>query len=218
VHGAAHRLPASCTSRRFAFSLKLSVTDLAGIVFLDFEASSLGKHGYPIEVAWIFATGEEESHLIRPGEAWTDWAADAEAIHGISRERLMAEGTLVEEVGRRMVAVLTGHSLYATAPSWDGQWMSKLLRAAGLPRHALRLQDTDVAHREAATEVLRAAGVPADLHEALAQEILVEARHNDDQMGAPAHRALADARRERQVWQDIRRRAEESAARFKHSA
>jgi hypothetical protein len=194
------------------------VIDLAGIAFLDFEASSLGKHGYPIEVAWVFATGEEESHLIRPAEAWTDWAADAEAVHGITRDRLMADGASVEDVANRMVAVLTGHSLYATAPSWDGQWLSKLLRAAGLPRHSLRLQDTDVAHQEAATEVLRAAGVPAHLHEGLLREILAGAKRRDEELGAPEHRALADAKRERQLWQDIRRRAEDVAARFGHSA
>jgi hypothetical protein len=191
---------------------------LAGIAFLDFEASSLGKHGYPIEVAWVFVTGEEESHLIRPTEAWTDWAADAEAVHGITRDRLMADGASVEEVANRMVTVLTGHSLYATAPSWDGQWLSKLLRAAGLPRHSLRLQDTDVAHQEAATEVLFTAGVPAHLHEGLLREILAGAKRSDDELGAPEHRALADARRERQLWQDIRHRAKEAAARFGHSA
>jgi hypothetical protein len=130
----------------------------------------------------------------------------------------MADGASVEDVANRMVAVLTGHSLYATAPSWDGQWLSKLLRAAGLPRHSLRLQDTDVAHQEAATEVLRAAGVPAHLHEGLLREILAGAKRRDEELGAPEHRALADAKRERQLWQDIRRRAEDVAARFGHSA
>ena len=36
------------------------------LVFLDFEASSLAKRGYPIEVAWVFEDGRAESHLIRP--------------------------------------------------------------------------------------------------------------------------------------------------------
>jgi hypothetical protein len=193
------------------------VIDLAGIAFLDFEASSLGKHGYPIEVAWVFAAGGEESHLIRPVEAWTDWDADAEAVHGIARARLMADGTPVEDVANRMVAVLAGHALYATAPSWDGQWLSKLLRAAGLPRHSLRLQDTDVAHQEAAAEVLSAADVPAHLHEGLLREILAGAKRSGDELGEPEHRALADAKRERQLWQDVRRRAENVAARFGRS-
>ena len=56
-------------------------------VFLDFEASSLGRKGFPIEVAWVFETGEEEAHLIRPAEGWTEWDASAEAIHRNSRRR-----------------------------------------------------------------------------------------------------------------------------------
>jgi hypothetical protein len=148
------------------------MTDLPHIAFLDFEASSLGKHGYPIEVAWVFATGEEESHLIRPAASWTDWDAKAEAVHGISRKQLVAEGTPLEEVAQRMVLVLTGAALYATAPSWDGKWLSKLLRTAGLPRHALRLEDTDAAHRRAMREALQAGNVSAELQRDLMRDIL----------------------------------------------
>jgi len=181
------------------------------IVFLDFEASSLGKHGYPIEVAWVFASGQEESHLIRPAPAWTDWAADAQAVHGISRERLLADGTPHDAVARRMVEVLSGHRLFATAPSWDGQWLSKLLRAAGLPRHALRLQDTDVAHREAIAAALAEAHVPTERQESLASAVLADLRRRDDEEGPPAHRALADARHEMDLLRQVRHRAEEAA-------
>ncbi len=188
--------------------------DVPDVVFLDFEASSLGKHGFPIEVAWASDSGTEESHLIRPAPSWTEWAADSEAVHGITRERLMTEGTPHDEVARRMVAVLTGHALYATAPSWDGQWMSRLLRAAGLPRHALRLQDTEIAHREAVIGILQDAHVPAELHEGVLAEILTDTQHRDDERGPPAHRALADARRELQIWRDARLRAQEAARRL----
>ncbi len=184
---------------------------MAEIVFLDFEASSLGKHGYPIEAAWVFASGEEESHLIRPAPAWTDWDADAQAIHKITRERLTAEGTPHDAVARRMVEVLSGHALYATAPSWDGQWLSKLLRAAGLPRHALRLEDTDVAHKQAVIEELTAVGVPHDRHDRIAADILAEVRRRDEEGGPPAHRALADAKHEMELWREVRRRAQEAA-------
>jgi hypothetical protein len=185
---------------------------LPNTVFLDFEASSLGKQGYPIEVAWAFASGEEESHLIRPAASWTDWDIKAARIHGISREQLISEGTPLEDIAQRMVSVLTGRSLYATAPSWDGKWLSKLLRAAGLPRHALRLEDTEMAHKRVMRDVLRAAQVPEDLHRTLMQDILEQARRSNDELGPAAHRALADAQRERRLWLDIRRRAEETAA------
>ncbi|MFL4991668.1 transcriptional regulator [Microvirga sp. RSM25] len=187
---------------------------LSNTVFLDFEASSLGKQGYPIEVAWAFASGEEESHLIRPAASWTDWDTKAGRIHGICREQLKSEGTPLEDVAQRMISVLTGRALYATAPSWDGKWLSKLLRAAGLPRHALRLEDTEMAHKRVMRDVLRAAQVPDDLHRTLMQDVLAQAHRSNDELGPAAHRALADAQRERRLWLDIRRRAEEIAAQF----
>jgi hypothetical protein len=185
--------------------------DWPKIAFLDFEASSLGKHGYPIEVAWVLANGEEESYLIRPDPSWTDWDTKAEAVHGISHERLKTEGTAVSIVAQRMIAALAGHNLYATAPSWDGKWLSRLLRTVGLPRHALRLEDTEAAHREAVHEVLQAAGVPTELHDGVMKDILAQAQRGDDQLGPAEHRALADARREQRLWFDIRRRAQEAA-------
>ncbi len=190
------------------------MTELPNIAFLDFEASSLGKHGYPIEVAWVFANGQEESHLIRPAPTWTDWDAGAEAVHGIPRGQLIAEGAPLETVAQRMVTVLTGAILYATAPSWDGKWLSKLLRAAGLPRHALRLQDTDMAHRRALREILKAGDVPADLQRELMRDILAQAQHRDDELGPAAHRALADAQREQRLWLDIRQHAVDIASRL----
>jgi hypothetical protein len=176
-------------------------------VFLDFEASSLGRHSYPIEVAWVFEDGRGEAHLIRPAPDWTDWAVEAEAIHGIDRDTLAAEGRPVAEVARRMIDALTGHDLHASAPSWDGKWLSTLLRAAGLPRHALRLSDTELARAAAATEALRGrvpdtelaaqvAAVMADVAQWLAKQPV-------------RHRALADAEQERQAWIEARRRAAE---------
>jgi hypothetical protein len=185
------------------------------IVFLDFEASSLGKESYPIEVGWVFSSGGEESHLIRPAPSWTDWSAESEATHHLTRERLLMEGRPHDEVAKRMLDVLSGHALFATAPSWDGQWLSKLLRGAGLPRHALRLQDTDVAHMDAIMQVLREAGTPECDLIARAQEILGQARLRDESEGNPDHRALADAKRELRVWRDVQRRAEEYARSLK---
>ncbi len=195
-----------------------SMHDLSKVAFLDFEASSLGKHGYPIEVAWVFGNGGEEGYLIQPASSWTDWNAKAESIHGISRDQLRTEGLQVEEVARRMVSVLTGCALYATAPSWDGKWLSKLLRAAGLPRHALRLEDTEVAQRRVMRETLRAAAVPTELHNAIMQDILQKSQQKDDEIGPAVHRALADARREQRLWLDIRARAADAARQLRQPA
>lgn len=172
-------------------------------VFLDFEASSLDDDSYPIEVGWAFEDGRSESHLIRPATDWTDWAADAEAIHGIAREELFRGGAPHDVVARRMVEALSGHELFASAPSWDGKWLSVLLRAAGLPRHALRLRRAQEAHLEAAREALGAAISPEAL-EVAAAELVAWARERAAPEPAP-HRALADAERELRVWLEIRR-------------
>ena len=182
------------------------------IVLLDFEASSLGKHGFPIEVGWAAEDGTEAGHLIRPAPGWEEWSSDAERIHGITLDRLRHEGEPHEVVATHMVQVLSGHDLYASAPSWDGHWLSRLLRAAGLPRHALRLRDTEEVQTRTVIEILDAAGIPSDRQCTLADDILVPTRRAFAK-AAPAHRALDDARRELQLWQEVRRRAEEATSR-----
>ncbi|USI75018.1 3'-5' exonuclease [Sphingomonas morindae] len=174
------------------------------LVFLDFEASSLGRNSYPIEVGWVFEDGRGEDHLIRPAPDWTDWDARAEAIHGIPRATLERDGTAHEAVAARMVAALEGHMLCASAPSWDGKWLSVLLRAAGLPRHALRLRDSDDIRRDAilagfGTRIAPDARIAAA--EALADRVKRAA-------GPPAHRARADAEAERTLWLAMRAAAE----------
>jgi hypothetical protein len=179
-------------------------------VFLDFEASSLSDHSFPVEVAWVFQDGRSESHLIRPAPEWTDWDVEAEAIHGLSRERLAAEGEAHDVVASRMVEALSDHELFASAPSWDGKWLSALLRGAGLPRHALRLRDTDEAMRSTATEILQgvvaSARLDVEVHALITQ---ATAGKKPD----PAHRALADAQEEYAAWCRLRQAARELAGR-----
>jgi hypothetical protein len=180
------------------------------LAFLDFEASSLAKASYPIEVAWVFEDGRSETHLIRPAPAWTDWDAEAQAIHGIGRDRLLAEGTPHDALARHMLDVLSGRTLYATSPSWDGKWLSVLLRAAGLPRHALRLKEADEAHLEAARAAVVAAGWPEEEAASAAAAILAGVRERLSRQ-APAHRALPDAEHELMVWREVARLAREAA-------
>ncbi|QTC92831.1 3'-5' exonuclease [Brevundimonas goettingensis] len=181
------------------------------VVFLDFEASSLSDDSYPIEVGWVFEDGRGESHLIRPADDWRDWGPQAEAIHKLSRARLLEVGTSLEHVARRMVEVLSGHALYASAPSWDGKWLSVLLRRAGLARKALTLRDTDEAHAALASGIL--SGVLSDVEvEALIPTLIRRARIERESVPV-RHRALADAEEERQVWLTVGRLAEAERAR-----
>jgi len=171
------------------------------LIFLDFEASSLNKHSYPIEVAWVGEDGRSESHLIRPAEDWTDWDAESEAIHGIARDTLIRDGLPHERVAEHMMAALLGHDLLASAPSWDGKWLSVLLRAAGLPRHSLKLRDSDDAHRELATTIL-APVLPAAELEAQVDRLLSETELKGAD-AVPAHRALPDAQAELARWRTV---------------
>ncbi|UYY57464.1 transcriptional regulator [Sphingomonas sp. S2-65] len=172
------------------------------IVFLDFEASSLSKHSYPIEVGWVFEDGRSEAHLIRPAPEWTEWDPASEAIHHIPRAQLERDGTPHDHVAARMIDMLAGHELFASAPSWDGKWLSTLLRAAGLPRHSLRLRDSDDLLLETAREALRPRVIAARLEEEAANLVaLAQVRAAD---APPAHRALADAAEERERWLAVR--------------
>jgi len=181
-------------------------------VFLDFEASSLTKASYPIEVGWVFETGEGESHLIRPADDWLDWDPAAETIHGLARDTLVREGVSHDVVARRMVEVLSGHALYASAPSWDGKWLSVLMRRAGFPRKALTLRDTAEANAALVAEVLAGTLEAAAITDRT-PGILADARRAREG-GIVRHRALADAEDERQVWLTVGRMAREARDRL----
>lgn len=219
-HDRSHRLPfrnAGGTGEVGADLCKAEQTGPSKVssimfAFIDFEASSLAKKSHPIEVAWVFEDGRSESHLIRPASHWIDWDDEAEAIHGISRPTLERDGASVDLVARRMLDQLGGHDLFATAPSWDGKWLSTLLRGAKLPRHALRLRDTEEAHAETARRIL-APVVPAGrLYVEIADLLtLVELRQADR---APAHRALPDALEEQRHWAAVKAEATKIAMRF----
>ena len=184
-------------------------------VFLDFEASSLGKRSYPIEVAWVFEDGSAESYLIAPGPAWTDWDSAAEAIHHIRRSTLVETGTPLQIVADRLVERLAGHALFASAPSWDGKWLNTLFRAAGYAKHTLRLRATAAALAETAREILRPV-VAADVLEAEVETVIVLADMRSS--GAPAHRALPDAEAEHTAWAAVRDAAHARAASLAESA
>ena len=176
------------------------------LVFLDFEASSLSKQSYPVEIAWVFEDGRSRSFLLKPDPNWTDWSSEAERIHGISRDVLENEGVRISVIVDEMVTTLSGHDLCASAPSWDGKWLSALLRAAGQPRHILRLRKSDEAFLDIAMGVLgttMSATVIADL---------VKQAIEQTEPATPAHRALPDALLELDRSKRVR---DEAEARFK---
>lgn len=170
-------------------------------IFLDFEASSLSKHSYPVEVAWVFEDGRSRSFLIRPATGWTDWSDEAEAIHGISRDQLEKDGLDVSTIVDEMIATLADQDICASAPSWDGKWLSTLLRAAGHPRHELRLRKSDEAFMDAARAGL-GSSVSEDVAANLVNEVITRTEPPE-----PPHRALPDAQLELKRWELVRSEA-----------
>jgi hypothetical protein len=111
-----------------------------------------------------------------------------------------------------MVEMLGPHALYASAPSWDGKWLSLLLRSAGFPRHTLRLKDTEEAQYDSASDILRP-HLPADGLEGRVRAIMARVRAEGEARPV-RHRAVADAEEELRRWRDLVRIATQEAGRL----
>lgn len=176
------------------------------IAFVDFEASSLSPASYPIEVGWVFEDGSGASVLIKPEAAWTDWSAEAESVHGISRATLAAEGIPAVEVARRLVEVLDGHELYSDADTADQRWLGVLLSTAGLPPLPVR----DIYGVYVGAVKLLVTRMPASIATSMAQSFLAQAEIEAERAVPTRHRAEADARRLFWTWRRLRELATEA--------
>jgi hypothetical protein len=98
------------------------------IMAIDFEASCLPRHGrsFPIEVG-IAGGGIARSWIIRPHAAWAgwDWTAEAEALHGLSRARIEAEGEPADVVLAQLAAAVAGCRVVADSVI-DQYWLQTL--------------------------------------------------------------------------------------------
>ncbi len=114
------------------------VTEERRYRFLDVEASSLSEQSYPIEVAWSSNKIDSEPHcwLINPYtiDEWMDWDPGAQAVHGIRREDLMAEGVEPGLVTAHMNASLAGATVYCDGGDLDIFWIDRMFKAASMGR------------------------------------------------------------------------------------
>jgi len=99
---------------------------------IDLEASGFGRGSYPIEVGFALENRDIHSFLIKPENDWTHWSEEAEQIHGISRERLLAEGMSIEDIALKLNEMLRGQTLYSDAWSFDSSWIGRLFDSAGI--------------------------------------------------------------------------------------
>jgi len=115
------------------------------VICIDLEASGLASDSYPIEIAWACTeTGRSDSFLINPASApgWTYWDEFAEELHGIEPELLQQEGIDVGAACERLNRALEGEQVISDAFDYDGFWLRRLYRAAGV-QPAFRLVGLD---------------------------------------------------------------------------
>lgn len=155
------------------------------LLAIDFEASCLPWHGrsFPIEVGIADTRGHARAWLIRPQphwQAWT-WTAEAEALHGLTRARLLRDGQPASLVAAQLAEAVAGHRLVADS-ELDSGWMRLLMDAAPAgpgqagPRPA-------VGH---VVDLIGALGLDNDAVRACIAQLDAEA--------LPRHRAAHDAR------------------------
>jgi DNA polymerase III epsilon subunit-like protein len=144
---------------------------------IDFEASGLSRYSYPIEVGITNGTTEYQAY-IKPLPQWEHWDDKAEAIHGISRDKLHALGKPAAEVARQMNTLLKGQIVFCDVLQWDAFWNNALFIDTGI---RCEFEIEDIAH------YLFDAGINVD--DMLARR---EALFNSGQF--TLHSALDDAR------------------------
>jgi hypothetical protein len=103
-------------------------------IIIDVEASGFGRGSYPIEVGVALEDGNTRCFLIRPAPGWTHWDAEAETMHGISRELLNKHGRPAREVAEQLNELLLYKLVYSDAWGHDQSWLALLFDVAGLPR------------------------------------------------------------------------------------
>ncbi len=183
-------------------------------VFYDCEASSIG--GLPIEIGWAFAdiaTGKivSESHLIKSPANWDIepvWDPDAEKLHRISRDQLIAQGKPPIEIVNRMNTVLAGRKLYSNSPVDDERWLFKMWEDAGVPaftvgeRQTIALPAPKFAIRKMhAGKLIGRIATKLGWDASDFKSAKAEAAH----LAPRKHRAEADARHLAQLWLIIAR-------------
>lgn len=143
---------------------------------IDFEASGFGKGSYPIEVGFVLPRGAMYCTLIAPAPHWRHWDAQAESIHHITREILLAHGKQASVVAQSLNQQLRGQTVYSDGWANDFSWLSLLFDQADMTP-AFRLDNL----RALLTEV------EAATWHACKQTVLAE-------LQVQRHRASTDAR------------------------
>lgn len=160
-------------------------TSIEKFAALDFEASSLSPHGWPVEIglSWIeHGSVQTWSSLIRPAPTWdlADWSPQSAAVHGIPMADLEPAPSAAK-VAESFLRVLGERRLVSDAPEFEMRWLSRLLQASNCDRIPL-IEDFD--------------GISFALFDGYALDMLYETL---ERRPAP-HRAGPDSARLADAW------------------
>ncbi len=101
-------------------------------MFIDVEASGMGRGSYPIEVGFVDESGRGTCSLIRPFADWTHWDEKAEQLHGITRTTLEHHGRPAVQVAMGLNRRLAGRTLYSDGWGMDQSWIGLLFERCEL--------------------------------------------------------------------------------------
>jgi DNA polymerase-3 subunit epsilon len=116
--------------------MKNLTQNLSRIAFIDFEASGLNDHSWPLEIGLSWIEDDLEistwSSLICPHQSWSDsgWSNQCAGIHGISKEELL-DAPDVRKVSEWFHEILDGRIPLGDAQPYDQFWSNRLTEAAG---------------------------------------------------------------------------------------
>ena len=113
-------------------ALPASSADVALPTVLDIEASGFGRDSYPIEIGYVLPDGGGYCTLVRPEAAWTHWDAEAQQLHGISRDTVLLHGRPALEIARHLNQVLRGQTVYTDGWANDYSWIGTLFDVSDL--------------------------------------------------------------------------------------
>lgn len=143
---------------------------------IDVEASGFGRGSYPIEIGFARPDGQIEAKLLCPPDEWQHWSPEAEAVHGIARAQLLAEGVSIRDAAQWLNHALQGQTVYSDNWGLDSSWLALLFETAHM-RQAFRV--------ETLFRLLDEKQQASWLHNRLQMQ---------QQLGLPRHRAAADVK------------------------
>lgn len=115
--------------------------DPSRVIFIDFEASSLYRNSWPIEVglAWTDGhTANSWSSLICPRPEWSmeGWAPESEEIHNIKMDWLYSAPS-ARDVAEEMMTRIGNRYVISDAREFDQHWFDRLVAAMEDPPNTL---------------------------------------------------------------------------------